>query len=100
MDRVLAGIPKVQCLIDDIIITGNSDGEHLQILGLVLQRLKQHNLQVNPDKCLFLKEKRTYCTHEITAEGLNKTSNEVKVMAEAPKPKDLKHQNFAPFSGW
>ena len=56
MDWVLAGIPKVQCLIDDIIITGNSDGEHLQILRLVWQRLKQHNLRVNPEKCLFSKK--------------------------------------------
>ena len=42
MDTILQGIPGVICYIDDILITGAMDEEHLQHLEEVLRRLKQH----------------------------------------------------------
>ena len=89
MDQVLAGIPKVQCIIDDMIITGESNDEHLHVMELVLKRLQEHGLRVNPEKCEFFKDKMTYCAHEITAEGLQKTADKVKAMVDAPRPKDV-----------
>lgn len=39
MDQVLQGIPGTQCYLDDIIVTGKDDTDHLQILQRVLMRL-------------------------------------------------------------
>ena len=54
MDQILANIPKTQCILDNMIITRSTDEEHLQNLSLVLQRLEQHDLRANLDKCDFL----------------------------------------------
>ena len=37
IDQVLQGIPGVQCILDDITITGKTDTEHLEHLEAVLQ---------------------------------------------------------------
>jgi len=39
MDSILQGIPKVLCYLDDILVTGATDAEHLNNLERVLQRL-------------------------------------------------------------
>ena len=50
MDQVLKDIPNTSCILDDIIITGNSDEEHLKTLETVLQRLQDYNLHAHVDK--------------------------------------------------
>ena len=42
MDSILQGLPQVLCYIDDILVTGKNDKEHLQNLAQVLTRLEQH----------------------------------------------------------
>ena len=37
---VLQGIPSIQCMLDDMIITGKNDREHLDNLRHVLRRLQ------------------------------------------------------------
>ena len=44
MEQVLEGIPKTQCFMDDIIVAGSSEEEHLQLLDWVLERLNRYNL--------------------------------------------------------
>ena len=51
MDAILQGVEGVACYIDDIIITGKSDEEHLEDLEEVLKRLQRHG--VNRSKCHF-----------------------------------------------
>ena len=57
MDQVLKGIPNTSCILDDIIITGKTDDEHLKTLEAVLQRLMDYNLRVNEAKCNFSRKK-------------------------------------------
>ena len=50
MDTILQNIPKAMCYIDDIMITGSDDTEHLATLNQVLERLEKHNIKVNLKK--------------------------------------------------
>lgn len=45
IDQILQGIPGTQCILDDMIITGRTDKEHLANLEEVLKRLKEYGLQ-------------------------------------------------------
>ena len=39
MEKILQGIPKTACYLDDILITGQDDEEHLSIMQKVFGRL-------------------------------------------------------------
>jgi len=51
MDSILQGVEGVACYIDDIIITGKTDEEHLEHLEEVLRRLLRHGVHVKQAKC-------------------------------------------------
>ncbi|XP_061191742.1 uncharacterized protein K02A2.6-like [Saccostrea echinata] len=51
MNQALANIPKTKCILDDMIITGSTDEEHLQ--NLSIERLEQQRLRANLEKCEF-----------------------------------------------
>ena len=53
MDGILQGIPHCICYLDDILVTGQSDAEHLQNLETVLQRLQRHGVRLKKEKCNF-----------------------------------------------
>ena len=42
--------------IDDILITGGTDKEHLETLEKVLSKLKEAHIHLKRDKCSFLQE--------------------------------------------
>ena len=44
MDTILQGLNHVQCYIDDIIVTGADDDEHIHNLEEVLARLRTHGI--------------------------------------------------------
>ena len=45
MEKVLQGIPKVICYLDDMLITGQNDEEHLKTLETVFCHLEEHGLR-------------------------------------------------------
>ena len=71
MDQILEGVPHVLCILDDIIISGATDQEHLDNLEEVLSRLSKHGLRANSSKCKFFKERIEFCGHEISKLGLH-----------------------------
>ena len=89
MDAILQGIPHVICYIDDILVTGANDPEHLQNLGEVLQWLEQHGLRTKKPKCEFLKPSVDYLGHHIDAQGLHTMSCKLDAIVQAPKPENL-----------
>ena len=89
MDTVLKGIDFVGCLLDDIIITGTDDKEHLQNLELVLKCLNEYNIKLNRSKCNFLQDEIEYLGHKITSKGIFMTQSKIDAMQNAPVPKNL-----------
>ena len=89
IDQVLEGTSGTSCILDDMIITGKSDEEHLANLEEVLRRLQFHGLRANKAKCEFFKEKITYCGHDIDKDGLHKSTAKVEAVLEAPRPNDV-----------
>ena len=85
-EQVLQGVPKTQCLLDDIII---AEEEHLQIIEEVLARLDKYGMTLNKAKHAFFKSQIEYCGHLINAEGLHKSQEKIKALSEAPTLQDI-----------
>ena len=75
--------------IDDILVTGKSDEEHLQTVDEVLPRLEAAGLRLKRDKCTFMLPSVEYLGHTISAEGLQPTTEKVRAIVEAPAPQNV-----------
>ena len=89
MDQILEGASGVSCILDDVIVTGESNAEHLAYLEEVLQRLQHHGLRANKSTCEFFKEKITFCGHDIDSKGLHKTTDKTAAVVNAPRPQSV-----------
>ena len=88
MDELLQGLEHVMCYIDDIIITGKDDKEHLHLLATVLDRLQNHGFRVKKSKCVFMGDSVEYLGHRIDAQGLHPIGDKLTAICDAPPPKN------------
>ena len=88
MDTILQGVPNTICYLDDILVTGKNETEHLRNLEEVLKRLQQNGLRVKPAKCKFLQPSVEYLGHRIDASGVH-TTKKVEAIKRAPTPQNI-----------
>ena len=82
MENLLQGVSRVCVYIDDIIVTGKTEEEHLQNLNEVLSRLKK-------EKCKYMVTEIEYLSHKINHEGLQPSDSKVAAIVEAPLPTNV-----------
>ena len=70
IEFILSGIPGVVVYIDDVLVTGKSEEEHLSALEQVLCRIIEPGLRLTKDKCVFLAPSIVYLGHQIDSDGL------------------------------
>ncbi|XP_064479035.1 uncharacterized protein K02A2.6-like [Ornithodoros turicata] len=86
MEQVIAGIPSVACYLDDIIVTGKNDTEHLKNFEQVLERLRQFGFTLKKEKCAFMQHQVEYLGHVVTAEGFGPSAKKVSAILNMPPP--------------
>ena len=87
MDTILQGKKKVICSIDDILIMGGNDQEHLWTLADVLETLTQHRIKIKRQKCEFLKDVEIL-GHKIDFSGIHADPGKMEDIAKVPRPKN------------
>ena len=95
MDNLLLGIEKVCVYLDDILITGAAEAEHLHNLQEVLSRLEQAGMHLKKDKCAFLLPQLEYLSHQISQKGLHPTKEKVCAIVEASAPCNITQLKFS-----
>ena len=89
MEGILRGIPHVCIYLDDILVTGETQEEHMKCLDKVLTWLEEAALRLKKKKCEFMLESVEYLGHSISAEGLRPTEQKVHAITEAPQPQHV-----------
>ena len=89
METVLQGIPNTCVYLDDILITGESDEQHLETLDKVLSRLEQAGARLKKEKCSFMLPAVEYLGHQISKDGLQPTDEKVRALRDAPVPRNV-----------
>ena len=78
MESILQGLPNVCVYLDDILVSGTSEADHIQNLEAVLERLEDAGVRLKREKCEFLLPEVVYLGHKITARGLQPTNEKIK----------------------
>ncbi|XP_008190241.1 uncharacterized protein K02A2.6-like [Acyrthosiphon pisum] len=89
IEKVLQGLKGVKNFLDDIIVTGVDDEDHLNNLREVFKRLLDAGFKLNVNKCCFFQKQVNYLGHVIDGEGIRKDKDKVKAIVEARIPQNV-----------
>ncbi|KAK9529796.1 hypothetical protein VZT92_013867 [Zoarces viviparus] len=89
MENLMKGLPVVVFL-DDLLIMGHTEKEHLHNLQKVLQRLQENGLRVKRSKCEVGKTRVEYLGHVLDEQGIHPSKDKVRAIQEAPAPTNVK----------
>ena len=71
---------------DDLLVGGVNDDEHLRNLEAVFQQFQKHGLRVKLPKCVFMAPSVIYFGLRFSARGIQPTDERVKAIRDAPTP--------------
>ena len=80
----------MEVYVDDILVKSRTCAEHPQTLARILQRSREHNLKMNPKKCIFRVSSGKLLGFIVSKRGIEIDSNKAKIIAEIPPLKNIK----------
>ena len=86
ISEILQGLNGVVCLVDDILVYGNTQEEHNTHLMGVLQRIKEVGLTLSKDKCEFNQTHNKYLGQVIDKKGVHPDPDKVHAILEMKPP--------------
>lgn len=91
MDKVLAGIPRQECVVylDDILVHGETFQAALESLKRVLERVRAAGLKLHPEKCCLLRQEVTFLGHKLGKGGVGAMEEKVQAVKDWPIPTSL-----------
>ena len=95
------------CYIDDILLSSNTEREHIKRLRFIFERLEWANLKLGPKKTKLFSKSVIFCGYRLSSKGLQIDENKVKAITDLPAPTNVKqiqkflgmvnfHRNFIP----
>ena len=88
MQNTLGELNLMYCVIylDDMIVFGRMEEEHLERLHVVFKRFREFNLKLKPSKCSFFQLEIVYLAHHISWRGILPSRENMQAMQEFPMP--------------
>ena len=90
MQEVLKGFNFVKIFLDDVIIFSESIQQHKDHLRLVLKRIRDANLRLNAEKCVFGVDEVTYLGYKIKNGHRSASDDKLNIITKFGQPKDKK----------
>ena len=89
MENLLQNISYVIVQVDDILVSGAKDEDHLKNLEEVFKRLAKAGLRLKKGKCVFMEPQVTYLGHRVSKEGIQPMEDKVEAITNAPPPRNV-----------
>lgn len=90
IDQVLRGLPFVYAYIDDLLVASTTPEEHYSHLQQLFQRLHEHGIVINPEKCVFGVPSIEFLGHHVDCNGVRPLESKVKDIQDYPAPTSLR----------
>jgi len=103
MDIVLSGLNFEICLvyIEDVILMSATPEQHLERLGMVLERIKHVNLKWKPGKCHMMQSKSTFLGHCMSKDGIKTDPAKIQLIKDWPVSINLRQlRGFLGLAGY
>ena len=83
--------PHCMVYIDDVIIFSFTIKEHLEDLEVVFHRLRQANLKLKPQKCVWAEDEVRFLGHVVSKYGVKPDPQNTEKVQSFPTPRNIKH---------
>ena len=90
LENELRPVPKTVVKIDDILISGVDDEDHMKNLTAVFEILSKLGLTLNKSKCRFFQQEVEYLGFFLDKTGIRTNPEKLKAILNAPAPKKPK----------
>ena len=88
MDSILSDLNEVGGILDDLIVTGPNDKEHLRNLENTLKRLDSMGVKLKKSKCVFMKPSVEYFAFVVDRHGIHPSPRKVQAIQEVLEPRN------------
>lgn len=89
MDSMFRGMANVLVYLDDILITGPTDEEHLRTLDAVLCKLAEGGWHLKDSKCEYLQSSVVFLGHTVDKEGIHPAGAALAAIRDARAPTNV-----------
>ena len=89
MENILNDMPGVIVRVDDILVTGRTDEEHIKNLEIVLDRLQNKGMKLQKSKIQFMLNEVEYNGFTISKNGVKPTVKKVEAIHAAESPTNI-----------
>ena len=89
IEQVLAGLDGTCVIMDDLLVGGTDDDEHLKNLEAVFKQFLKFGLRIKLPKCVFMAPSVIYFGLRFSEKGLQPTDEKVKAIKDAPTPHNV-----------
>lgn len=103
LDDILREHIGKQCYvyIDDVVIFGRTEEEHLKNLEEVVSTLEKANMKIQTDKCEFMKKEVEFLGYIITENGIKTNTKKTEAVTKLKPPKTIKElRSFLGMTGY
>jgi len=80
----------VKVYVDDMVVKSPSHHQHVEDLSTVFSTLRQYNLRLNPDKCVFGVDRDKFLGFMLTQRGIEANPEKCKAIIEMRSPVTIK----------
>lgn len=84
--KILGGCKGVKNYQDDVLVFGSTKEEHDENLAAVLERLRNHNVRLNEEKCVFGSQAVTFLGFMLTSEGWQVEDEKLSAIENCRRP--------------
>ena len=89
IEQVLAGMNGTCVIMDDLLVGGVNDDEHLHNLEAVCQQFQKYGQRVELSKCVFMAPSVKYLGLHFSERGIQPTDEKVKAIRDMPTPRNM-----------
>lgn len=90
IDQVCRGLDFVYVYLDDILVASRDKTEHLQHLTALFERLSQHGVTINLNKCSFGQREVDFLGHRLSPAGIQPLLDKQQEIIDFHEPASLK----------
>lgn len=84
--EVLRGLDFVFPFIDDLLLASENEDQHREHLQIVLKRLEDNGITINPAKCNLGKSEAQFLGYTVSKEGIKPPQYKIQAITDYPQP--------------